>query len=56
MGSEDLNEGDLQCGNLAVQENTSQIELHLETNVDVCSVKKSAQPCIEMKSAVELTY
>jgi hypothetical protein len=49
MGSEDLNQGDFQCGNLAVQEDTSEIELHLETNVDVCSVK--SQPHEEVRRA-----
>lgn len=33
MGSEDLNEGDLKCGDLAMHENACQIQLHLETNV-----------------------
>ena len=38
MGTEDLDEGDLESGNLAVQENAGQIELDLETNVDVGTV------------------
>lgn len=33
MSPEDLNEGDLQRRDLAVHEDSSQIELHLETNV-----------------------
>ena len=37
MGTEDLNERDLERQNLSVQENTSQIELDLETDVDVRS-------------------
>ena len=54
MGSEDLDERDFQCRNFAVQEDTSQIELYLETNVDVCSVKKSAL-YKSVNVAVELT-
>ena len=37
MGTEDLDERDLERRNLSVQENTSQIELDLETDVDVRS-------------------
>lgn len=33
VSSEDLNEGDLQCRDLAVHEDSCQIKLHLETNV-----------------------
>lgn len=33
VSPEDLNEGDLQCWDLAVHEDSSQIKLHLETNV-----------------------
>ena len=35
MSTEDLDQGDLQCRNLAVQENTGQVELDLEANIDV---------------------
>jgi len=38
MGPEDLNEGDLQSGNLAMHEYTGQIELHLKSNIDVSPV------------------
>ena len=38
MGTEDLNERDLERGNLAVQEDTGQIKLDLETDVDVGTV------------------
>ena len=38
MSSENLDEGNLQSWDLAVQENTSQIQLHLETNIDIGSV------------------
>lgn len=33
VSSEDLNEGDLQCWDLAVHEYSSQIKLHLETDI-----------------------
>ena len=33
MGSEDLDEGNLQCGDLTVHKDASQIQLHLETNI-----------------------
>lgn len=33
MSPEDLNEGDLQCGDLAVHEDSCQVKLHLETHV-----------------------
>lgn len=35
MGTEDLDEGDLEGRNFAVQEYTGQIELDLETDIDV---------------------
>lgn len=38
MGTEDLDQGDLERRDLAVEEDASQIELHLETHVYVCSV------------------
>lgn len=38
MGTEDLDKRNLQGWNLSVQEDTSQVELHLETNVHICSV------------------
>ena len=38
MGPKDLNERDFECWNLAVHEYTCQVELDLETNVDVGSV------------------
>lgn len=33
VSPEDLNQGDLQCGDLAVHEDSSQIKLHLETHI-----------------------
>lgn len=44
MGTEDLNERDLECWDLAVQEDTSKIELDLETDVDVGSVDGRGPP------------
>jgi hypothetical protein len=38
MCPEDLNEGDLEGWDLSVQEDTSKIQLDLETNVNVCPV------------------
>ena len=40
MRSEDLDEGDLQRGNLAVHEDAGEVELHLEAHVDVGSVNR----------------
>ena len=40
MGTEDLDQGDLESGDLAVQEDTSKIQLDLETDVDVGSVDR----------------
>lgn len=47
MCSEDLNQRDLQSGDLTVHENTSQIELDLETNVDIGSVDGGRPPHCE---------
>ena len=33
VSAEDLDEGDLQCGDLAVHEDARQVELYLETHV-----------------------
>ncbi len=38
MRTEDLDERNLQRGNLAVQEDTGKVQLNLETDVHVCSV------------------
>jgi hypothetical protein len=38
MGSEDLDEGDLEGRDFAVKEDAGEIELDLETNINVCSV------------------
>lgn len=46
MGPEDLNQGDLERRNLAVQEDTGQIQLHLETDVDVCPVNGLQQKSV----------
>ena len=44
MGTEDLDKRDLQCGNFTVKEDTRQIKLHLETDVDVGSVDSRGPP------------
>jgi len=38
MGSEDLDQGNLECRDLAVQEDPRQVKLDLETNINVCSI------------------
>ena len=40
MRAEDLDEGDLERGNLAVHEDAGEVELHLEAHVDVGSVDR----------------
>ena len=44
MSSEDLDEGDLECRNLSVHENSGQIKLDLETDVDVGAVDGRRPP------------
>ena len=44
MGTEDLDERNLQCRDLTVKEDTRQIKLHLETDVDVGSVDSWGPP------------
>ena len=44
MGTENLNQTDLQSGNLAVHENSGQIQLDLETDVNIRSVDRWAPP------------
>ena len=44
MGTENLDERDLQCRDLTVKEDTRQIKLHLETNIDVGSVNSRGPP------------
>ena len=44
MGAEYLNQGDLECRDLAVQENASQIQLYLETNVHIGTVYSGRPP------------
>lgn len=44
MSSENLNQTNLEGGNLAVHEDTCQVELHLETNVDICAVDSRTPP------------
>jgi hypothetical protein len=44
MGTEDLDKRDLQCRNFTVKEDTRQIKLHLETDVDVGSVDSWGPP------------
>jgi hypothetical protein len=50
MGSEDLDERDLERRNLSVQKDTGEIELDLETNVDVRTVDGRRPP--KSKAAV----
>jgi len=35
MGAEDLDQGDLECRDFAMKEDTGEIELYLETNIDL---------------------
>ena len=44
VSSEDLNETDLQGGNLAVHENAGEIQLHLKTHVDIRSINGGRPP------------
>lgn len=44
MGSEYLNERDFECGDLAMQENTGQIKLNLETDVYLRKLVKIQPP------------
>ena len=50
MGSEDLDEGDLEGGDLPVHEDACQIQLHLEADIHVGSVDCRAPP--ECESAI----
>ena len=38
VSTEDLDQGNLQCWDLAMHENASQIKLHLKSDVDIGSV------------------
>ena len=44
VGSEDLDEGNLERGDLAVHEDPSEVELHLEADVDVSAVDRRRPP------------
>jgi hypothetical protein len=44
VSTEDLNQTDLQGGDLAMHENTSQIQLYLETDVDIGTVDSRTPP------------
>ena len=44
MGTEYLNQTDLESGDFTVHEDTRQIQLHLETDVDVCSIDRRTPP------------
>ena len=44
VSSEDLNEGDFECGDLSMHEDSSQIQLHLKSNVDISSVDGRRPP------------
>lgn len=41
VSPEDLNEGDLQCGDLAVHKDSSQVKLYLETHIDLKTGEKN---------------
>ncbi len=40
VSPEDLNEGDLQCGDFAVHEDSCQVKLYLETHVHLKTAEK----------------
>lgn len=44
MGSEDLDQGNLEGRDLSVHENTRKIQLHLETNINVRSINGRRPP------------
>lgn len=44
MGTEDLDEGDFKCWNLAVHVDTCQVKLNLETDIDVSPVNGRRPP------------
>ena len=44
MATEDLDQADLQGGDLAMHENTSQIQLHLEADIDIGTIDRRAPP------------
>ena len=44
MGTEDLNERNLQGRDLAVHKDTSQIQLDLETNIDIGTIDRRRPP------------
>lgn len=54
MGSEDLDEWNLQSWNFAVQENTRQIQLNLETDVDIGSVNSRTYKRVSRRNVKEL--
>jgi hypothetical protein len=43
MGSENLNKGDLQCRDLAMEEYACEIQLDLETNINICSIYRGTE-------------
>ena len=44
VSTEDLDEGDLEGGDLAMHEYSRQVKLHLEANVDACTVDRGTPP------------
>mmetsp|Transcript_33774 Transcript_33774/g.44564 ORF Transcript_33774/g.44564 Transcript_33774/m.44564 type:complete len:256 (-) Transcript_33774:445-1212(-) len=44
MCSEDLNEGDLERGDLSMHEDSCQVELHLEADVDIAAIDRGRPP------------
>jgi len=44
MGSEDLNERNLEGGDLSMEEDTCKVQLNLESNVHVCTIDCRGPP------------
>lgn len=44
MGTEDLNQRDLQRWDFAVHEDTGQVQLHLETDIYICTIDGRRPP------------
>ena len=44
VSAEDLNEGNLECRDFTVHENSGEVELHLEADVDVSAVNRWRPP------------
>ena len=44
VSSEDLDQGDLECGDLAMHEDACQVQLHLETHIHIGTVDGGRPP------------